>query len=47
MDQRTWKLMTLHTRDYVDRLHMSKKEGQGRTTIEYSIDNPYNDLKTT
>ena len=43
MDQRTRKLMTmhkaLHTRDDVDRLHVSRKEGgRGLASIEDSVD---------
>ena len=43
MDQRTRKLMTmhkvLHSRDDVDRLYVSRKEGgRGLTSIEDSVD---------
>ena len=42
MDQRTWKLMTmhkaLHPRDDVDRLYVSRKEGgRGLASIEDSV----------
>ena len=39
MYQRTRKLITLHSRDNVDRLFLSRKEGgRGLTSIEDSID---------
>ena len=50
MDQRTRKLMTihkaLHSRDNIDRLYVSRKEG-GRelTSIEDSIDTSIQQLK--
>ena len=39
MDQRTWKLMTFHPTDDVDRLYVSRKEeGRGLSSIEDSTD---------
>ena len=42
MDQRTRKLMTMHTalhpRDDIDRLYISRKGGKGLASIEDSVD---------
>ena len=39
MDQRTRKLMTLHHRDNIEKLYMSRKEGgRGLDSIEFSVD---------
>ena len=43
IDQRTWKLMTMHKalppRDDIDRLYVPRKEGgRGLTSIEDSVD---------
>ena len=52
MDQKTMKLMTmhkaLHSRDDVDRLYVSRKEGgRGHTSMKTESTNRYNDSKTT